>query len=343
MDIAKTLQQLCSLAGVTGGETAAHPAALKLLKKYIPDSRSDKFGNIIGYLGKDENKPLLLLEAHIDRIGMIVTYIDEDGFLKVSGAGGIDRRTLLAQAVTVFAGDKQIKGVISTLPPHVSKDEGKAAKLEDIAIDIGMNKEQAEKTVSLGDLVMIDGMYSRLSGTKICSPATDDRAGVAAVLYALDLLKNLLKKEQDLPFRLAILFAAQEEVGCRGAKIAAFNIDADYALAVDVSFGVSSGVSSSQAGELGKGGMIGVAASLSRDVSEKLIEIAKTNKIPYQIEAMGGSTGTDADSITVSRGGVKTGLISIPQRYMHTPCEVVDTEDIKAVGKLMAEYVKGAF
>lgn len=335
MDIPVILEQLCSLGGVSGGETEAHDTVLTLLKKYIPDAAADKFGNITGFIGEDKNKPLLLLEAHIDRIGMIVTKIDEDGFLKVSGMG-MDRRTLLAQSVTVYCGEKKIKGVISTLPPHLATDSSKAPKIEDIAIDVGMTEEQAEKVVSLGDLALIDGCFSRLQGTNVSSPATDDRAGVCAVLYALELLKN----EKELPVRLAVLFAAQEEVGCRGSKIAAFNIDPDYAIATDVTFAQSNGVDSSQAGELGKGGMIGFSASLSRQVSNKLIEIAQNKKIPYQIEVMSGTTGTDADSITVNRGGVATGLISIPQRYMHTPCEVVDTEDIKAVGELMAEFVK---
>lgn len=340
MDIAKVLEELCGLGGVSGGETAAHDTALKLLREYAPDAKADNFGNVIGYVGsgeKDSDKPLLMLDAHIDRIGMVVTHIDDEGFLKVGGMG-MDRRTLLAQSVTVF-GKEKVHGVVSTLPPHVAEDGKKAAKLSEISIDVGMTKEQAEEVISPGDLVILDGEFSRLAGTRVCSPATDDRAGVASVLYALD----LLKEEKDLPFRIAAVFAAQEEVGIRGAGVAAYNVDPDYAIAVDVTFAVSSGVSSDEAGKLGKGGMIGIASSLSRELSEKLISVAKEKEIPYQIEAMAGRTGTDADKISVTKGGVVTGLISIPQRYMHTPCEVLDTEDIKAVGRLIAEFVKGGF
>lgn len=338
MDITKTLEKLCNEAGVSGGEKQAHETVLKLLKPYAPDAKADPMGNITAIIGGDAKKPLILLDAHIDRIGLIVTYIDKDGFLKVNGMG-MDRRTLLAQTVTVCGKEKNFKGIISTLPPHVDSDRKKAAKIEDIAVDVGMTKEEAEKNISIGDLVLIDGRFSRLSGTRVCSPATDDRAGVCAVLYALD----LLKKEQNLPFRIAVQFAAQEEVGGRGAVVSTFNIDPDYAIAVDVSFAVSEGVSSSQAGELGKGTMIGVSGNLSRDMFEKLTDIARKKKIPYQTEAMGSSTGTDADDIAVSRGGVVTGLLSIPQRYMHTPCEVLDTEDIRATGKLIAEFIKGGF
>lgn len=335
MDTIKVLEQLCSAAGVSGGEFPASAAALGLLGKYADNTEIDPFGNVIGYIGNDESKPLLLLDAHIDRIGLIVTYIGDDGFLKVGKCGGIDRRTLLAQTVTIY-GKEPLKGVISTLPPHVASDSGKAAKLDEIVIDTGLSGERAKELISQGDFVTVDGVFSALSGNRVCSPATDDRAGVAALLYASELLKD----EKELPFRIAVQFAAQEEVGGRGAVISTFNIHPDYAIAVDVSFAQSKGVEASKAGKLGKGPMIGVAASLDREIFRSLVELAKEKEIPYQLEAMGGSSGTDADDIAVSRGGVRTGLVSIPQRYMHTPCEVLEIADIENTGRLVAEFVK---
>lgn len=333
MNIEKTLEALCALPAVSGGEKAAHETVIKLLSEYTDNVKADDFGNVIGYIG-DESKPTLLLDAHIDRIGMIVTYIDDDGFVKV-GKMGIDMRTLLAQNVTIY-GKEKVKGVISTLPPHVAEDRDKAPKLEDIAIDVGMTKEQAEKLISLGDLVVLEGFFSKLAGSRVCTPASDDRAGVVTILYALDLLKN----EKDLPFRLAVQFSAQEEVGCRGAKVSAFNVDPDYAIAFDVSFAVSKGVPSDEAGKLGKGPMIGIAPTLDREMTEKLIKTAKEKEIPYQSEVMSRGTGTNADNISLTKGGVRTGLISIPQRYMHTPCEVLDLDDIRHTGELLAEYIK---
>ena len=335
MDTIKVLEQLCSAPGVSGGEFPASAAALGLLGKYADKAEIDAFGNVIGYIGDDMSKPLLLLDAHIDRIGLVVTYIEEDGFLKVGKCGGIDRRTLLAQTVTVY-GKEPIKGIISTLPPHVATDSGKAAKLEDIVIDTGVSEEKAKELISQGDLVTIDGVFSKLGENRVCSPAADDRAGVAALLYAAELLQS----EKELPYRVAVQFAAQEEVGCRGAVISTFNIDPDYAIAVDVSFAQSKGVEASKAGKLGNGPMIGIAAPLDREMFRSLVEIAKEKEIPYQIEGMGSSTGTDADDIAVSRGGVRTGLVSIPERYMHTPCEVVEIADIENTGRLIAEFVK---
>lgn len=334
MDIENTLKTLCALPGVSGGEKLAHETVLGLLREYAPDARADDFGNVIGTVGGND-KPTLLLDAHIDRIGMVVTYIDEDGFIKV-GSCGMDKRTLLAQTVTIY-GKENVKGVISTLPPHTATDKNSAPKIDEISIDVGMSKEEAEKLITLGDFVTVDGFFSNLADSLVCTPASDDRAGVAVILYALDLLKN----EKELPFRIAVQFAAQEEIGGRGAIISAFNIDPDYAIAFDVSFAVSKGVSSDKAGKLGKGPMIGISPILDREMSQRLIELAKEKEIPYQLEAMSGRTGTDADHISVSRGGVKTGLISIPQRYMHTPCEVLDIEDIKYTGQLLAEYIKG--
>lgn len=341
MDTIKVLEQLCSAAGVSGGEFPASAAALGLLGKYADRAEIDPFGNVIGYIGDDESKPLLLLDAHIDRIGLIVTYIGDDGFLKVGKCGGIDRRTLLAQTVTIY-GKEPIKGIISTLPPHVAKDSGKSAKLEDIVIDTGLSGERAKELISQGDLVTIDGVFSKLGENRVCCPVADDRAGVAALLYAAELLQTE-KQEKELPYRIAVQFAVQEEVGCRGAVISTFNINPDYAVAVDVSFAQSKGVEPSKAGKLGKGPMIGIAASLDREMFKRFVEIAKEKEIPYQIEAMGGSSGTDADGIAICRGGVRTGLVSIPQRYMHTPCEVVEITDIENTGRLIAEFViKGA-
>lgn len=334
METIKVLEQLCSAAGVSGGEFPASAAALGLLGKYADRAEIDAFGNVIGYIGNDESKPLLLLDAHIDRIGLIVTYIEEDGFLKVGKCGGIDRRTLLAQTVTIY-GKEPVKGIISTLPPHVAKDSGKSAKLDDIVIDTGLSEEKAKELIPQGSLVTIDGVFSKLGENRVCSPATDDRAGVAALLYAAELLKG-----EDLPYRVAVQFAAQEEVGCRGAVISTFNAAPDLAIAVDVSFAQSKGVEASKAGKLGNGPMIGIAASLDREIFSSLVETAKEKEIPYQLEGMGGSTGTDADDISVSRGGVRTGLVSIPQRYMHTPCEVVEIADIENTGRLIAEFVK---
>ncbi len=336
MDIAIALKKLCEACGVSGAEDNACKAAAGLLKEFAPNAEIDSFGNVTAFIGDRNNgKKTLLLEAHIDEIGFIVTYIDDKGFIKVGECGGTDRRLYAAQTVTVHS-KTPLRGVIATLPPHVKSDTKTAMKAEEIVIDTGYTKENLEKLVSLGDRVTIDGKFSVMNGTRVTGKAIDDRGGVAAVLYALSLLKD-----KETEYNIAVLFASQEETGSRGAIIGAYNADADYALATDVSFAYTPGAKKEKCGIMGKGAMIGIAPVLSDEVTAQLKKIAAEKEIPVQFEVMGGDTGTDADEISVSKGGVKTGLISVPLKYMHTPVEVVDTEDIKAVGRLMAEFAMG--
>lgn len=335
MDISASLKMLCSCTGVSGDENSAARAALDLLLPYAPDAYVDKFGNVRAFIGDRSNgKPTLLLDAHIDEIGLVVTYIDKDGFIKIDKCGGIDRRLVLAQTVTIW-GKTPIKGVVSTLPPHVAKDSDKTAKFSDLAIDAGYSAEQLSEIVSLGDRITVDGEFEQMNGSLVTSKAIDDRSGVCAILYALEQLKGGESK-----FNLAVQFSVQEEVGGTGAKISAFDTDADFGIAVDVSFAKTPGVKPEKSGKMGDGAMIGFAASLDHALSRRLTDLAKSSEIKYQCEIMGGSTGTNADEIASSRRGIRTMLISIPLKYMHTPVEVVDIEDIKSVGSLIAEFAK---
>lgn len=334
MNIQETLFSLTQAVGVSGDEFGASETACNLLKEYAPDACVDDFGNVIGNIGKRcEGKPHILIDAHIDEIGFIVTYITDSGFLKVSGCGGLDRRLFLAQEVTVF-GVKAIKGVITSTPPHLEKDNKSAPEIDDIFIDIGMTKEDAEKIISPGDRAIINSDCVRLLGDRVTSKSIDDRSGVASILYALDKIKG-----KDLPFSVSVLFSSQEETGERGAKTAVYTINPDVAIAVDVSFAFTSEDSEYKCGKLGKGVMIGVAPSLDRKLSNKMIALAKNADIPYQIEVMDGETGTNADAFSISRGGVKSVTLSIPLKYMHTPVEIISIEDVKITGDLIAEYL----
>lgn len=337
MNTFEILSELTSAAGVSGSEEEACRAAEKILNISGCCEISENFGTILCKYGKfDDNKPLLLLEAHIDEIGMIVTYITDDGFLKVSGCGGLDNRVLLAQQVTVF-GKKLISGIITSTPPHLEKDSSCAPEVGDIYIDIGMTKEQAEKTISLGDRVLIENELVNLQGSRVTSKALDNRAGVAAVIRALELLKD-----KETSYNIAAAFSSQEEIGERGAKTGAFSVSPDMAIIVDVSFAKTHSESDEDCGTMGKGPMIGIAPSLSRKMSDDLIRIAQENNIPYQLEIMNGKTGTDADVIGISQGGVMTVTLSVPEKHMHTPVEIVDIEDIENTAKLIAAFIENA-
>ncbi len=335
MNLEKTIFTLANAAGISGDETSAAEIALLYLKEYTDDCYI-KSGNVIGHFGKrTDTKKHILIDAHIDQIGFVVTNITDDGFLKISNVGGIDRRLLLAQQVTVI-GMQKITGVICSIPPHLSDNEEDVPEFTDICIDIGMSKEDAQKVVSLGDSVLFSQKCAKLLGDKITGAALDDRCGVAAILYTLDMLKGA-----DLNCTYSVLFSTQEEVGERGAKIAVFDINPDAAIAVDVSFALTSDDSELKCGIMGKGCMIGISPSLDKELSKTMIDIAKTKNIPYQLEVMSGQTGTNADRFSVNNSGVKSVTLSIPLRYMHTPVEVISLSDVESTSKLIAEYIKG--
>lgn len=336
MDITEILFKLTKENGVAGDEFSAATLALNMLKSYTDDIKVDDFSNVIANFGeRKDNKKHIMLDAHIDEIGLIVTYITEDGFIRVSNCGGIDRRLLLAQQVEIL-GNEKVYGVTTSTPPHLEEDSTKTPKLEDIYIDTGFTKSQLEEKISLGDKIVFSNTPQNLLGKNVTSKCLDDRSGVITLLRVADMLKD-----EKLDCSYSIVFSSQEETGERGARTAAYKINPDIAIEVDVSFAKTIGDSSSTStGDLGKGGMIGIGASLSRDLSNKLISLAKENNIPYQVEVCGESFGNNSDVIGVTRGGVKCACVSIPQKYMHTPVEIVNIDDIENSAKLIAEFLK---
>lgn len=335
MDIKSTLKALTEKFGVSGDEFAASNAAAELLKQYAEDVQTDKFGNVTGFVrSANPNAKTLMLDAHIDQVGYIVTYIDDKGFLSVGACGSPDVKTLLAQSVTVH-GKKDVPGVVSTLPPHVRSDGG-APEIGDISIDVGMTKEQAQAVISPGDRVTVNSCFRELCGDVVSAPALDDRSGVCVILAALDMLKK-----RKPAYNIVVCFSAQEETGERGAKQAAFRIKPDEALIVDVSFGRTPDSDPKDTAELGSGVMIGFSPALDKKLSDSLRALAIKCDIPFTCEVMPSSTGTNADAIGITGAGVKCCTLSFPIRYMHTPMECADLRDIEATAKLICEYAMG--
>lgn len=327
----KILSDLCGALGAAGAEDEISALSAQMLEKF-GSVTTDCMGNVICEVGDiDPSKKTLLLVAHIDEIGMIVNYITDDGFLRVSKCGGIDTRVLPAAQVTV-CGAQKLYGVVTSVPPHLQSDSSKAASLDDLYIDIGLSGERAKELVSLGDRVLIETPLAKL-GELYTSKALDDRACAAAVLYALEKLSG-----RTSAYNIKVLFSVQEETGSRGAKTGAFTAEADLALILDVSFGKVHGESEEEVGIIGKGAMIGISPVLNRRLSDALIETAKAEALLYQLEVMGGKTGTDADVVSVSQSGVAACTVSIPIKYMHTPVEAVNIEDIENTAELIAAF-----
>ena len=330
MNTVELLKELTSAVGVSGEENNIVDLLKTKLEPY-GDVSIDAMNNVYCTFGSGYH---FLLDAHLDEIGMIVTDITDDGFIKFNHVGGIDRRMLLGYEVSIW-GKEEVKGIISTLPPHLqtAEDEKKVPEFKDLSIDVGMDKEEIVKIVSLGDKITFKRNFTKLLNNQISASCLDDRSGVASVLMSLDVLKNL-------PCKITVMFSTQEEVGTRGAKIGPYAKKIDEFISVDVSFAYSPTCDKADCKQIGKGAMIGFSPILDKMISRKLVDTAKKNNIPYQCEIMNGSTGTNADVITLSENGIKGALISIPEKYMHQPMEVVDISDIESVSKLICAYVK---
>lgn len=324
------LKELTQAVGVSGNEDNIVSLLKDRLKAY-GEVTVDSMNNVFCTFGEGYH---FLLDAHIDEIGFVVTEITDDGFIRFSACGGIDPRPLPATEVSVW-GRKELRGVISTLPPHLqtAEDEKKAPKISQLAIDVGMSSDRIKEFVSLGDRITVRRNFTPLMNGLISASCLDDRSGVAAILMCLDELKNL-------PCKITVMLSSQEEVGTRGAKAGAYAKNVEEAISVDVSFAYTPGCEKSDCGEISRGAMIGFSPILDREMSRKLVAVAEKNRIKYQCEIMNGKTGTNADVISVSENGIKTALISIPEKYMHQSVEVADTADVEGVSRLICAYIK---
>lgn len=338
MDTKQMLLEFSALTGVSGTEGEAACYGEKLLEQY-GDVSISPLGSVICTVSQPgEDGVHIMLDAHIDEIGMTVSSIEESGFLRVGETRSVDNRGLLASPVFVHTQKGQVAGVICSIPPHLTKSGEKNKKTGEIYIDIGAdNKAEAEKLVSLGDRVTIKSFPRGLLNGVVSGKALDDRAGCVALVKTLEYL-NL--GNSLLGCGLTVVFSSMEEVGHQGAKTAAFEINPTHAVAVDVSYAHTPQSAKEKCGEMKKGPMIGFAPILNADISKRLRTLSEESGIPYQYEVMSGRTGTNADVIAVSRAGVKTACISIPLKYMHTPVETVAVEDVENTARLLAAFIR---
>ncbi len=329
MNIKDILFELSS-ADSLGSVTEARDKAFSLLSEFAECEKCDNL-SVIGRI-KGKSDYTLMLDAHIDEIGFVVTDIDDKGFLTLQKCGGFDLRSLPAKTVTVHAKEK-LRAVFASTPPHLSSGEKEYTDITEIKLD-SLLGARAKEIVSVGDFVSFNESPRELLGSRVTGKAFDDRAGVACLI---ELARRL--KGKDLPINVCFLLSDMEELGLRGAKTASFKVNPDEAIAIDVSFGDGIGISSEECGRLGKGAMIGFSPVLDKRISKSLTEIAVQKEIPYQTEVMGGKTGTNGDIISLTREGVRTGLLSIPLRNMHSCVEVLDIDDLVSVCDILEQYI----
>ncbi|MDP4108729.1 MAG: M42 family peptidase [Bacillota bacterium] len=338
MDYCNILKDLCESHGVSGFEKQTAELMRKLIKPYCDYVEIDRLGNVSGFLSCGrEDAPTVMLEAHIDQIGFLVSDVLEGGFLSFVPVGGVDSR-MLPDAGVLILSQNVYKGVISCLPPHIltKEERDKPFEQDSLAIDAGLTEEQAKKLIPVGTPVVFEGGFRNLAERFVSSPALDNRAGVLALLIALERLYNAERKAN-----IIIQGSVMEEKNLHGALTGAYRTMPDCAIAVDVTHAKTPDAPAGKTFAAGGGAMIGMGPNLQRKLTKELIRIAEEKSIPHDFEVMEGSTGTNAWAMQIVSTGIPCALLSIPLKYMHTPVETVCFSDIEAVADLICEFISG--
>ncbi len=325
------LKTLCDTDFLGGVHTTADVIKGEIAP-YVSECFSDHTGTVFARVSGRDHSKTTLLEAHIDQIGFVVTNVFDDGFIKVSKMGGPDVRVTPSLSVNIL-GSEVVKGVFTSTPPHLAKDKkDEFSTLDEVFVDTG--RADVKTVVRVGDEVVFDSPASDLLGDFITAKSVDNRAGCACLV---DVVKRLGSTTPDND--ILFVFASGEELGNRGARVAAFDKNISEAIILDVSFAYTPGSAREHCGEAGKGAMIGVSPILDKSMTERLVSLANDNEIPHQFEPMGSLTSTDADVVSVTECGIKTALISIPIKYMHTPIETVKISDVQSVADIIYLYI----
>ncbi|HSJ64420.1 MAG TPA: M42 family metallopeptidase [Gemmatimonadaceae bacterium] len=333
------LKRLLDTPGPSGYESAVANVWRDEARGFAAEVRGDVAGNSIAVVNPD-GAPTIMLDGHIDEIGVIVQYIDDEGYVHIGPIGGWDPQVLVAQRIRFLGADGDVFGVIGKKPIHLMKpdDREKASKLTDLWVDIGAaDKAEAEARLSVGDAGVIDARTIEFPNGRIVSRSIDDRIGAFVVLEAL-------RRYAEKPgaARVVAVATTQEEIAYHGggALVCASCLDPQMAIVVDVTFATDHpGIEKKEVGDhrMGSGPVITRGSLISPVVFRLLASTAKAHDIPYTVHAAGRDTSTNADAIHIAREGVATALVSIPNRYMHSPNEMVSLEDVDRAATLLAE------
>lgn len=334
------LKEMEETPSVSGFEQPVARIIRKRMKPFADEITTDVHGNVIAALNPG-GSPRVMLAGHMDQIGLMVRHIDDQGYIYFAPVGGIDATVLPGSRVTIHNKRGPVEGVIGRKPIHLMKDEERnKAKIDmlELWIDIGApNKAAALEKVAIADPITYKLGLQKLGDDFITSPGLDNKVGAFVVMEALR-----IASEKKIKCALYAVATVQEEIGLRGARTSCFGIDPLVGIAADVTHATDNpGADKKQAGDIvmGRGAVIDLGANINPVLGELFIDTAKKKKIPHQIAAAPAATGTDANAIQISRAGVAAGLISIPNRYMHTQVEVCSLTDLEACALLIAETI----
>ena len=325
------LINLLRMPTVSGSEYKYSEPLKKLMSKYCDSVYDDIFGNVYGICGNGKKK--ILIDAHVDIIGLMVTNIEKDGAVSFTTVGGVDDRILPSMNVVIH-GRNDIKGVIGVPPPHLqSGDSSTPYSTESLKIDTGLTKEELSKIVETGDFVSFDSQYTELLNNRIAMNGLDNKVGLYC---ALEVAKHRIPDD----ITLVIVASVGEEINLNGARIAANSNEFELAVVIDVTHGTTHDSADDYTFPLGSGPAIAVGPGLSEIYSDMLENCALKSEIPYSIEVTNGHTGTNSLAYEVNRAGILCAVVSVPLRYMHTAYEVVEKTDISNTVKLLGEFIK---
>jgi endoglucanase len=332
------LIRLLETPSPSGYEERIQQVVRDYVKDFADDVSTDLHGNVIASRNPEASLRVMLA-GHCDQIGLLVTQIDDNGFIYTQTIGGWDSQQLIGQRMTIWADVGPIPAVIARKPIHLLSDEERkqVVKLEDLWLDIGArNKAEAAEAVKIGDPVTLNLGYQEMRNNLANAPGMDDRTGLWVVIEALR-----RASKGKLKCGLFAVSTVQEEIGLRGAKTAAYAIDPQVGIAVDVTHATDCPtIDRRQQGEiyLGKGPVVFRGPNMNPVVTRRLMETAHAKEIPFQRSATGRATPNDANSLQINRAGVATGLVAIPNRYMHSAVEMISLEDIDHAADLLAQF-----
>ena len=335
----KFLKKLLETPSPTGAEVPVACLLRERLAKTADEIETNVMGSVHARLAGTGAGPSLMLAAHMDEIGLMVTYISDEGFLSISAVGGVDAAILPGMRVDVHSREGALRGVVGRKPIHlIEKDEReKVTALDKLVIDLGMPAKQVRKLVRVGDVITFGVGFERFGEGMAVSRAFDDKCGVWIAVRVLEKLARAGRAKGDFIAAATV----QEEIGVRGGETSAYGVHPDVALAFDVTHATDyPGIEKAKYGEIvcGGGPVIARGPNINPAVFERLVAAAEAERIAYQIEAEPGVTGTDARAIQISRGGIPCGLVSVALRYMHTPTEVVALSDLEDTVKLITRF-----
>ncbi|HUR86984.1 MAG TPA: M42 family metallopeptidase [Solirubrobacteraceae bacterium] len=343
MPLPDVLRQLLTAAGPSGYETAPAAVFAQAGRAFTDDVEIDVMGSVAARVpGTADGAPFLAIVGHIDEIGLIVTHIDDSGFLRFIGVGGWDPQILVGQRVEITTRDGVVSGTVGRKAIHLLRedDRKKAAELRELHIDIGAKDgDEAKGLVRIGDVAVIAGEPVELRNERVISRSMDNRLGAFIALEAA----RLVAEAGGAPGDVAAVGVVQEEITFGGARTAAYSLQPDVAIVVDVTHETSApGIEVDELGkhEFGSGPVIERGSVLNPVVYELLAAAAEREEIPFTVQASARSTGTDADAIHLSRAGVPTGGVSVVLRYMHSPVEMVQLDDVTACARLIAAFAQ---